>query len=179
MSKLDWSRASEPFFDPARVQRRDDFLPPDQPKHQKVQKRKPAIPLTPEQLRKLAAKTARVIERKEEKRRKKVAAKVLELERQKKNAASKAEQKKANAEKKRLKEAERQDRVVARKAAFEAYKKTPEYAAKLAREQAKVEAMKKSHLEVWVEQETGLSADRDSLREQWRNSLLKRPTAKE
>lgn len=186
MSKLDWSRASERSFDPARYQRRDDFLTPDQPTKPKPKKRKAQKPPTPAQLRKQAAHNARMNAIQEEKKRKKVAAKAVESARQSENAAAKAErralakqQQKAAAEKKRVKEAERKAKAEARRAAFEEYQKTPEYAAKLAREAAKMAAKKKSHLQFWIEEETGLSADRASLREQWRDRLLKRPTAQE
>lgn len=186
LTKLDWSRASERSLDPARYQRREDFLTPDQPTKSKPKKRKAPKSPSPAQLRKQAAHNERMKAIQEEKKRKRAAAKALEASRQAENAAAKAErrahakqQQKAAAEKKRLKEAERKAKAEARRAAFEEYQKTPEYAAKLAREAAKMAAKKKSHLQFWIEQETGLNADRESLREQWRYRLLKRPTSQE
>ena len=143
MSKLDWSRASERAFDPARYQQRADFLTPDEVKKAKPKKRKPAKPPTPAQLRKQAAHKARI--------------------------------KAIQDEKERKKEAERKAKAEARRATFEEYMKTPEYAAKQAREAARPTAIKKSHLQVWVEEETGLCSDRESLRSQWREKLLRRP----
>lgn len=118
----------------------------------------------------------------EERALKRAAAKSVELERQNKRAAKKAEkralanqQKKAAAEKRRIQELDRKAKADARRAAFEEYQKTPAYAAKLARAAAKIAAMKKTHLQVWIEEETNLRADRITLREKWRARLLKRP----
>lgn len=183
MSKLDWSRASQRSFDPARYQPQNDFLSPDDPVKSKRKKRKPTKPPTPAQIRRQAAHTARMKAIQDEKKRKKAAARALELERRKSNPLAKAErrakakaQQRAAAERKRLKEAERKARAEARRAAFEEYKMTPEYAAKQAREAAKMAAKKKSHLQVWIETETGLNSDREGLNGQWRDRLLKRPT---
>lgn len=180
MTKLDWSRASERSLDPARYQRRDDFLTPDQPTEPKPKKRKAAKLSTPLQLRKQTAHNARMMAAKEEKKRRKAAAKALGTARQAEIAAAKAvrralakQQQKTAAEKKRLKEVDRKAEAEARRAAFVEYQKTPEYAATLAHEAAKMAAKKKSHLQFWIEQETGLNADRESLRAQWRDKLLK------
>jgi len=117
----------------------------------------------------------------DEKKKRKLAAKAAETERQKLNAAAEAEraakvkeQRAVAAEKKRIKKAEQAAKAEARRAAFAKYQKTPEYAAKVAREEAKMAAKMKSHLQVWIEEKTNLNADRQSLRQRWRDSLLRR-----
>lgn len=179
VSKLDWSRASERTPDPARYQRSDDFFTPDQTVKRK--KRKIAKPPSPEQLRKKAIEEARQKVLQEKRRQEKALAKAIERERQQKKAAAKAQrralakqQQMSAAERKRLKEVERKARAAERRAAFEVYAKTPEYAAKLARESAKMAEKKKTHLQVWVENETDLQSDRASMQQKWRKSLLKK-----
>lgn len=117
----------------------------------------------------------------DEKKKRKLVAKAAASERQTLNAAANAEravkakeQRAAAAEKKLIKKAEQAAKAEARRAAFAEYQKTPEYAAKVAREEAKMAAKKKSHLQVWIEEKTGLSADRQSLRQRWRDRLLRR-----
>lgn len=116
----------------------------------------------------------------EAKRNRKAAAKLLQAEKQKQSAAEKAarralKQKKRqeSALQRRQFEAKRKAEAEARRVAFAAYVKTPAYAAKVAREAERLAEMKKSHLQVWVETETGLNEDRQSLKEQWREKLLK------
>lgn len=181
MTKLDWSRASERTLDPARVQRSNVFLPPDSKPKSKPKKRKVSGPPTPAQIRKQAAHAERMKAIQDEKKKRKLAAKSAEAERQKLNAAAKTvraaktkEQRAAAAEKMRIKKAEQTAMAKTRRAAFAEYQKTPEYAAKVARDEAKMAAKKKSHLQVWIEEKTGLGADRQSLREMWRDRLLGR-----
>lgn len=164
MAKLNWSRASERSLDPARYQRQNDFLSPDETV--KTGGAKPNR-LTPAQLQARTARKARKKAIKDEKKRVKAAAKVLEIKRQREKAAAKAKQVTKEKEYHRA-------RAEARRVAFEEYQKTPEYAAEQAEEAAKIAAKKKSHLQFWVEKKTSLSINRETLRKRWRDRLLKR-----
>lgn len=175
MSKLNWSRASERSLDPARYQRRNDFCTRDQRTYSEPMKRKAAKPA---QLRKQAEHKARMKVIQEEKKRKKL--KTAQQEAEFALRALGRKQKKAAAVKKRrLENVKRKAKIEALRAAYEEYQKTPEYAAKIARERAKMAAKtaakEKSYLELWIKQKTGLGADREFLNEQWRDLLLKRP----
>lgn len=168
MSKLDWSRASERSPDPARYQRQNDFLSPDETVYSggpKPSRRSPA------QLQARAARKAQKKALKDKERHAKEAAKALKIKRQGENATAKAKQV-AKAKEYHCARAE------ARRVAFEDYKKTTKYAAEQAKEAARIAAKKKSHLQFWVENEIGLSADRDVLRKRWRDGLLKRSEAR-
>lgn len=163
MPKLNWSRASEHSFDPARYQRSDRILAPDEVAKPKSPQRKPAKSPSPAKLRKRAIK--------EEKKRNKVAARAFAAEQQKRKAEANAERRRVAIERQKVK-------AKARQAAFEAYMKSPEYEAKLAREQAATAKKRKSHLQVWVEKAIRLRADRSVLNRRWRADLLKRATDK-
>lgn len=96
-----------------------------------------------------------------------------QLKRQERQALARQQQV-AAAEKKRQQAIEQKEREKARRAAFAEYSKTPEYAKKLARERAIMAAKKKSHLQAWVEEKTGLGTDRETLRQRWRERILRR-----
>lgn len=167
MSKLNWSRAGDRSLDPARYQRRFDFVTPDEVEISKGKKR-----------RRIRALLSSGSGKRAEKKRK-VVAKAIDREAHEKNAAAKAErralakqQQQAAVTKRRAKKAAQAAKAAERRAAFAEYQKTPEYAEKLARQEARMAAKKKTHLQDWIERKTDLDQDRLSLREQWRAKLL-------
>jgi colicin import membrane protein len=184
MAKLDWSRVSLRVMDPARYQRGADIvLAPDAdapPKKRKVPRarKKPKNP-SPAQLARQAEHEARLAQNREARRQKKAAVRAGELERQRLKRLAKEKRR----QEARLQQAEAQQRkdekraaqkaaAEAKRAAFLEYQKTPEYAAKIARKRAEMEAKKKTHFEAWVDQLVELKGDRESLRQRWKDKLL-------
>lgn len=60
----------------------------------------------------------------------------------------------------------------AARAAFEDYKKSPDYAEKLACEKAEIAVKTKSHLQAWAEKQPGLREKREKLLQRWKSKLL-------
>lgn len=183
MAKFDWSRVNLRFLDPARFNpTRDFFLAPDKPAtpNQNNPKKKSKPATKQKQIR----HEARMAEQRAGLLKSKAAKRSAQLERQRlentAKATKQAEAKKQKAEAKQRKEAKalaRKAAAEARRAAFAEYQKTPEYAAEVEYERARMAAKKKSHLQAWVERQTGLTVDREALRQRWREGLLtKRPT---
>lgn len=161
MSKIDWSKDKREY-DPARVQRVDDFVEPD-PVIISVTPLKPKERLSLARRLKSAVERARATQRKRAKKAANIAATETQ---QAASAAKKAKQ----AERQARREAQRETRqreLAAKIAAEDAWKQSPEYAALKAAEDAHVEACAR-------ERRKALQAQREPLRQRWRDQLLKR-----
>lgn len=167
MTKLNWSKARSYDSDPARVREVIDFSEPDSTIVSVTQPRK----LTAEE--ELAIMLKRLEDRIQEQIESRVAAKqakadaLAEEARKTELAAATAEEK---ADKKARREALREDRqrrLAAKLAAEEVLKQTPEYIARQAAEQARIDAEERDRSEK-------LRIEREPLRQHWRGQLLKR-----
>lgn len=176
MSRLDWSRASQRLLDPARYQRVTDFVTPDEVVTLGVKKRKRTRSANAERAAAAAHNKALIKRRRQKQPEVTTVLKKAKRRSPEERRALARQQKAAAAEKQRQKGIEQKEREKARRAVFAAYSRSPEYAEKLALEKAAIAAKKKSHLQAWVEEETGLDTDRETLRQRWRVRLLRRST---
>lgn len=151
MSKLDWSKAGSYEPDPARVQRVDDFVEPDR------------IVVS---VRDLTAREKKKLARQQSRRGK--ARTKLKAALQRKSQAAKV--------KLPRREVSEKDKLLAaesRRIAKAEYHQR--HIAKTRRELAAAAAKKKSHLEAWVEKQSGLRSDRKTLSQVWRAGMLSSP----
>ena len=163
MAGLDWNKASLSTPDPARVQKDTQFLPPD-PVTVTVSE------LTPKEKKEIAAVEkrregfrARIKAAENARRRKRQAARKQEQEKQARQAEAAAINRKKRDELREM----RQQELAAKIAAEEARRLSPEYIAAQQAEEAGL---------AWIEHERRLSliAEREPLRQRWREQLLKR-----
>lgn len=148
MSKLDWSKANRHEPDPARFQRANDFVEPDN------------IVVSVSDLTAEDRKLLRQYDSRGGKVRAKLkpASKRKPKPKRRKKQPTEEERLRA-AEERRIAEAHHQER----------------YLAKARRQLAEMAAKKKSHLSAWLEKRGRLPDDRKSLNETWRSKLLGRP----
>lgn len=180
---MNWSRVAHRWLDPARVQRGDDFLAPDQPpaKVAKGNKKKAARKTGAKNPPLSAAELERQRLAKESRERRRAAERARKIEAQKRKAQAKAERQaraavqRAESERRRAEKAARRKAIeLERREARKRYMETPEYAAEVARKQAEMEAKKKTHLQAWIEDSTSLGNDRNSLAKGWRERLFRK-----
>ena len=167
MTKLDWSKGYED--DPARVQRQTECKT-SFGWHKACQ-----LALQRAQKLRAAAAPREEIKPKKAIKKKSVSAQKRREVRKLARAANKIVTKTARPQK----SAPAKAALMARRAAFEEYRKTPEYFDKVQRQkgknlqkQAEIAAKKKTHLEAWAERQEGLREDRRALKEKWRRTLL-------
>jgi hypothetical protein len=174
LAKLDWSRVAIRILDPARYQRSaDTFFTPDKPTTPRKKK------LSPEARKRQLEHDRRMAEQQAAKRAKKAAARAAQREigrlakTTQPGKRAKARKKKLAAKQiKAMRPPAREAVAEAGRIAFEEYQKTPEYAAKVERDRAKLATKLKTHLQAWAEKQDGLREDRDRLRKRWRERLL-------
>jgi hypothetical protein len=168
MAKFDWGKASLRELDPARVQRTVDFVTPDPVVVKKKKKRKgeaasPSIWAT------ALAAVAKARKQQDAGKPAKGGKKMKALAKPK--TIPQPRQKLP-----RLTEEERQAANEAQRKARAAHQER--YLAKASKEQAAMAAKKKTHLQAWIEKQDGLQSDRKTLRQQWRDRILRRPDEK-
>jgi hypothetical protein len=149
MAKLDWDKASMREADPARAQRRHDFVEPDRVI---ISVRN----LTPMEMEKLAAERKQRSKKKSGKGKAALKAKPPAIVAKKQKPEVSEEEKRFAAEARQIAKAERSRRNLAR-----AEQRRAEMAAK-----------KKTHLQAWTEKQKVGQTDREALREKWRADLL-------
>jgi ABC-type uncharacterized transport system permease subunit len=166
MAKLNWGKASLRELDPARVQRTLDFSTPDDMVVKKGAKgKKPA--------RSSIWATALSALSKAHKAQKAGKAPVVAKGRKAKRAVAQPKQKPVP----KVKEVASPFTEQKRRAEAEARRatRTAHNLAKASKQQTEMEAKKKTNLQTWVEEQDGLTTDRESLRQRWRARLLGRP----
>lgn len=150
MSKLDWSKAKTRSADPARVQRTNDFVEPD----------RVTISVT-----KLTAKEKKNIARKQSRRGRLSSKLKAALARRPKVSKAQPEPVTISKEEKRVaKEARRIAKA----------QHNARYRDEAKQREAAMPAKKKSHLQAWTEKVKGLRENRETLRQSWRDQLLRR-----